>query len=101
MAEGELDPWREICSCPFELAGYQVPEVIDRTGLKVDWNLTEKQDYSHNTRKAAYRPRINAAYDTLPREVQLRVAYIATSELASRGLEENLNEGLAQTGLDS
>lgn len=98
MPKAELDPWRVICSCLFEFSGYEVPEIIDRTGLKVDWTLTEKQDYSHNTRKAAYRPRINSAYDALSREEQLRVAHTAASQLASRGLAEKLNEGLAQIG---
>ncbi len=86
-SKSELDPWRVICSCLFDLpSSHQIPEVIDRTGLQVDWSLTERQDYSHTYRKSAYRPRVNSAYDALSEESKLRVAYIAASELANCGL---------------
>jgi len=95
----ELDPWRVICSCLFGLpSSHQIPEVIDRTGLQVNWSLTERQDYSHTYRKSAYRPRVNSAYDTLSEENKLRVAYIAASELANRGLGDQLNTNLERIG---
>jgi hypothetical protein len=94
----EIDPWRVICSCLFELSSSDIPDIIDRAGLRVDWSLTEKQDYSHSYRKAAYRPRINSAYEALSQEDQLRVVYVVASELAKRGFEDKLNSGLEQIG---
>lgn len=94
----EIDPWRAICSCLFELSSSDIPDIIDRAGLRVDWSLTEKQDYSHSYRKAAYRPRINSAYEALSKEDQLRVVYVVASEIAKRGFEDKLNSSLEQIG---
>ena len=81
----ELDPWRVICSELFKLSGYEIPEIIDKTGLVVDWSLTDRQNYSHATRKNEYRPRINNAYESLSEQRRLRVSHITVSELANRG----------------
>ena len=59
-AKSDLDPWRIICGHLFEIDSYSIPELIDKTGMEVDWSLTDRQNYSHTYRKAAYRPRINS-----------------------------------------
>jgi hypothetical protein len=41
MSKSELDPWRVICGHLFELDSYYIPEIIDKTGMAVDWFLTE------------------------------------------------------------
>lgn len=93
--EQELDPWRVILSCLFEKVGsYDIPQIIDKAGLPVDWSLTERQDYSHGYRKAAYRPRINKAYEALSREHRLRVAYIVAEELTHRDYTTELDTAL-------
>ena len=94
----QLDPWRVILACLFELESHEIPEVIDRSGMAVDWSLTERQDYSHKYRKAAYRPRINKSYEALPNDDKLRVAFIVSEELARRGLTDILNEKLHKIG---
>ncbi|OIO67330.1 MAG: hypothetical protein CO186_12000 [Zetaproteobacteria bacterium CG_4_9_14_3_um_filter_49_83] len=38
--------------------------VVDRAGLMVDWTLSSQQDFSNKMRIAAYRPRIDAAYES-------------------------------------
>lgn len=82
----------------FELDSYYIPEIIDKTGMVIDWTLTEREDYSHKYRKAAYRPRVNAAYDSLSEQDRLRVTYIAASELADRGRADALNATLEKIG---
>lgn len=99
MLKTELDPWRVLRSFLSRINSRDVPDIIDRAGLSVDWSLTEKQDYSHSTRWSAYRPSIDAAYDALASDNgRLRVAYILAGELARRGFEKELNEALAQIG---
>ena len=98
VSESELDPWRVILGHLFELDSYYIPEIIDKTGMMVDWTLTEREDYSHKYRKAAYRPRINAAYELLSKQHRLRVAYIVASELANMGRADALNANLEKIG---
>jgi len=93
-----LDPWRVICAKLFELSSHDIPEVIERTGLVVDWSLNDRQDYSHTYRKNAYRPRINTAYEQLGAEDRLRVANITASELVGRGKGDELNSDLQKIG---
>lgn len=90
----ELDPWRVICAKLFELSSHDIPEVIERTGLVVDWSLSERENYSHTYRKAAYRPRINSAYEHLQEHDRLRVVNITASELANRGKGDEMNSDL-------
>lgn len=94
----ELDPWRVICSELFKLSGYEIPEIIDKTGLVVDWSLTDRQNYSHATRKNEYRPRINNAYESLSEQRRLRVSHITVSELANRGKAGELTTNLEKIG---
>ncbi len=98
MSRSDLDPWRVICGNLFEHSSHEIPEIIEKTGLVVDWSLTERQDYSDKYRKAAYRPRINTAFDALSAEDRLRVAHIAASELARRGHGDSLSTGLESIG---
>ena len=97
-SRNELDPWRVILACLFKIDSYEIPGVIDASGLAVDWRLTEREDYSHKYRKAAYRPRINRAYEALRRDDRLRVAFIVCDELTHRGEADQLDAGLQRIG---
>jgi hypothetical protein len=67
--------------------------------LTVDWGLSEREDYSHSTRWAAYRPRIDVAYSALDsNDGQLRIAFIVAGELSKRDLQSELNEALHAIG---
>ena len=63
MSKAKLDLWRVICAHLFNIDSYSIPGIIDNTGMAVDWSLTDRQDYSDNYRKNAYRPRINVIGD--------------------------------------
>ena len=97
-SRNELDPWRVILACLFETDSYEIPNVIDVAGLAVDWQLTERDDYSHKYRKAAYRPRIIKAYESLKGDDQLRVAFIICEILAHWGRADQLDAGLQRIG---
>lgn len=94
----ELDPWPVILACLFGLDSYEIPGLIDASGMTVDWTLTDREDYSDKYRKAAYRPRINRAYEALHSDDRLRVAFIVCEELARRGLADKLNADLQRIG---
>jgi hypothetical protein len=96
--KSELDPWRVICGHLFELNSYYIPEIIDKTGMAVNWTLTEREDWSDKYRKAAYRPRINAAYELLSAQDRLRVAHIVACELSDRGHGDALSATLQKIG---
>ena len=96
LMRDELDPWRVILTSLFELDSYDIPQIIDKSGMTVDWTLTERENYSNKYRKDAFRPRINESYDALSKDNRLRVAYIVTEELINHGLEEKLNSALAR-----
>ncbi len=97
-SRADLDPWRVISGHLFELGSYDIPEIIDKTGMKVNWRLIEKEDYSHKYRKAAYRPRVNAEYDSLSDTDKLRVVFIVVSELSDRGHADTLSANLGKIG---
>ena len=94
----KLHPWPVIVSRLFDLDSHAIPAIIDRCGMTVDWSLTDRQDYSHKYREAAYRPRINRAYDGLNTEDKLRVVYILAEELSNRGLGDQLDPDLQRIG---
>ena len=54
--------------------------------------------YTHKYREAAYRPRINKAYDALDTDDKLRVAYILAEELSNQDLAVQLNSDLQRIG---
>lgn len=66
--------------------------------MKVNWAFTPQEDYSDKTRIAAYRPRIDGAYDGLGQDDQLRVSYVVTDELVRRGFDKELNTALQAIG---
>ncbi len=94
----ELHPWPVIRGFVLQLSSYDVPRVIDAAGLRVDWGLTERQDFSDKMRLAAYRPKIDAAYSRLSENDGLRVAYIVAQKLADLGHGEKLNSALQNIG---
>lgn len=94
----DLDPWPVTIGCLFELDSYKIPGIIDKSGMTVDWALTEREDHSHKYRKAAYRPRIDRAYNALSKDDRLRVAFIVSEELVQRDLGEKLNTDLGRIG---
>lgn len=98
MQAVELHPWRVLRSVVLELLSYDVPKVIDRAGLQVDWTLTKEQNFSDKMRIAAYRPRIDAAYAELSKDASLRLAYVVTGELVQRGHGEKLERALHAIG---
>lgn len=98
MLTSELNPWRVLRSIVLELNSYEVPKVIDRAGIAVDWMLTTQKDYSDKMRITAYRPRIDAAFDELNEEASLRVCFIVTEELVKRGHSEQLDSALRAIG---
>ena len=93
-----LDPWRVIAACLFEHDSHAIPNMIDKSGMSVDWRLTGQQDFSHRYRIAAYRPRVQEAYEALGREARLRVVYIVCRELVHEGLGECLDKSLRRIG---
>jgi len=99
VSKGELDPWRVIRSFLARIDSRAVPDVVDRAGLTVDWTLTDREDYSHSYRWAAYRPRIDAAYEALQSDDdRLRIAFIVAGELSKRDLQKEMNEALREIG---
>jgi hypothetical protein len=98
MEHSTLHPWPIVRGILLELSSYEVPKVVDRAGLKVDWALTVAKDYSDKMRIAAYRPRIDAAYDELSDDDQLRAVFVVAGELATRDLAEKLKGALETIG---
>jgi len=99
MDKAELDPWRVIRGFLSKVRSYDVPDIVDRSGLVVDWNISDRENYSHITRWAAYRPRIDAAYDALSDDDdRLRVAFTIAREVFKRGLGEELDAALKEIG---
>ncbi len=95
----DLNPWPVIRGLLLRLSSYDVPGVIDQAGLIVDWSVTERENHSHSTRLAAYRPRIDTAYHGLSTDDdRLRVAYIVAREIATRGAAAELNQALRDIG---
>lgn len=98
MKLSSLHPWPVLRGLLLELSSYEVPKIVDRTGLKVDWELSSQKDYSNKMRIAAYRPRIDAAYEQLQEEEGVRAVYIIAGELANRGLGEKMDTALRAIG---
>jgi len=98
IKKSDLDPWRVISHELFNFPHYDIPQIMNKTGLKVNWALTQNEDVSANTRKKAFRPRIDNAYDKLSKDDKLKVAYVAASELANRGKAGELTTNLEKIG---
>lgn len=98
MENSTLHPWPVVRGILLELSSYEVPKLADRAGLTVNWALTENKDFSDKMRIAAYRPRLDAAYNALSEDDQLRAVFVVAGELASRGLAEKLEAALKTIG---
>lgn len=96
--KSKLNPCQVILGHLFELDSYCIPQTIEKTGMSVDWSLTEREDYSNKYRKAAYRSRINSAYNSLSEPDRLRVTYIVASELSKGGSAKIINANLEKIG---
>lgn len=74
--------------------------IIGLSGLQVDWGLTKEQAYSHTTRKRAYLPRIQKAYEKIPDKKKLIIAWMVASEFSKSDnkLLEELNLQLEKIG---
>src|SRR5208282_370506 len=92
--------WRVIRSFLFDMDhSHEIPGVVDRAGLQVDWTITGSQGSNDTNRKVAYRPIIDAAYDALPRdEDRLRVTFIVAKELAEHGFADRMSAALGLIG---
>lgn len=88
MGREDLDPWRVVLHHLFGIDSREIPRILDRAGLAVDWNLSEEEDYSTKTRLAAYRPRIVGAYEALTDDNKLRVAYIVVEALIGSAADD-------------
>lgn len=88
MGREDLDPWRVVLHHLFGIDSREIPRILDRAGLAVDWKLSEKEDYSTKTRLAAYRPRIVAAYEALTNDNKLRVAYIVVEAILASAADD-------------
>ena len=81
----QLEAWPAILGALFDAASSDaIISVIDGAGLVVDWTVTEKESFSHNTRKRAYRPRVQAAFVKLDFEDQKAVLAVISGQLAFR-----------------
>ena len=96
-----LDPSATVLATLFDAASSDtVVSVVAGAGLAVDWSLTEKQDYSHKTRKREDFPRIAKVLGELPEEDRAK----ALTAIARRAIElkltdaDVLNENLAAVG---
>ena len=96
--ESGLDPWPVIRGFLLQRSSYEVPAIVYRAGLPTVWNLSETQNYSHQTRLSAYRPRIDDAYRALSTDAKMRVAFIIVKELVAKGQGDELNEALHEVG---
>ena len=97
-SKSDLDPWRILFSHLMDLDSYSIPGIIDRAGLKVNWALTEKENYSHKYRRDALSPRIIKMYDALSPDDQLRVSHTIAAELSKHGPLDDLNNDLKRIG---
>jgi hypothetical protein len=95
-----LHPWRIVSSFIFELDSDEIVDVISLTGLQVDWTLSIKENYSHNTRKRAYRPRIDRKFFELAEIEKNQVTFIVASEFIQRypDKKDELNKRLSAIG---
>jgi hypothetical protein len=94
-----LHPWPIVRGFLLRLDSYDVPGIIDRAGLTVDWQLSERENYSHKMRLSAFRGRIDKTFQELPTEEdRLRVAYIVAREISAQVPLEELNQALREIG---
>jgi hypothetical protein len=94
----QLNPCRVIQSFLLQLPSFEVPKIVDKSGLEVNWDLTKEQNFSDKYRIATYRTRIDTALENLTDENKLRFAYVVVKELVKRGIGTELEEALQNIG---
>lgn len=81
----DFNPWPVVRSLLYERFGSDdLMQIIDSTGLDVDWSLTDAQAYSHTTRIRAFRPRVDETVRRLPAARQLAVASAIAVDMIRR-----------------
>lgn len=98
METSQLHPWVVIRGLLLELKSHDVPRIVDRAGLRLNWTLTKAENYSEKFKIDAYRIRIDDAYESLSEDDQLRVSYIITTELIRLDYGEKLAAALLDIG---
>lgn len=95
-----LEPWGPIAGLLFELDSDDVQHITELAGLSPDWTLTEKQAFSHKTRKRVYRERIGKLYSKLPDDQKQQFILNIARELIkqNQSYRERLNELLQNIG---
>ncbi len=73
--------WAIVFGYLLDFRSDEVVRSVSRSGLIVDWTLTEREAYSHSTRVRAYAPRIQAAFDALQPDVQAKVLAALSAEV--------------------
>ncbi len=81
IQKSQLMPWSIVLEELLSINADKATSIVDKTGMKVDWTLSEKENYSHTTRLRAYKPRIQKAFNALSEQDQLRVIHIICEEL--------------------
>ena len=98
MEASQLHPWPVLREFVLALPNHDIPDVLGRTGMRVDWSLTPAQDYSAKLRVAAYRPKMDATIDCLTDEDKLRVCAVVAEQLTNRGHGTTLIRALQDIG---
>jgi hypothetical protein len=100
VVSGDLHPWGIVFGLLLDLSSDDVVKFVTRAGLQVDWQVTGHPDYSQSTRKRAYVPRIQTAYNALTDDQKLTVAGILANDLSASHPDKvkELNDRLAQIG---
>jgi len=86
-ASQKPSPWRIIKSVLFEFNSDTVMDIIDRTGLRVDWAMSKNENYSHYTRKRAIKPRIDRAIESLSEPEYMKKVSMIAREINMRNQE--------------
>lgn len=79
-----LLPWPVTIASLFDMPADVIVEVVSIAGLHLNWQLTQDEAYSEKTRKRTYRPRVDAAYNSLAADDKARVVSIIVKEVCRR-----------------
>jgi len=96
----QFDPWGPVVGVLFEdNSSDAVLGALQRAGISTSFNLTEQEEYSHQTRKRAYKGRVDSFYAQLDEGGKRTVTRNLAVEIAkSRQGPERLNEVLGRVG---
>lgn len=101
MTTDALDPAGPILATLFAANSSDlVVDVVNGAGIRVDWSLNDRQNYSHRTRIREYRPRVNAALNALAPLERAEALTGVLRGLVERGRADvdSLNSTLRPTG---